>query len=231
VKGQRSSIFHSQCKIQDKVCKIIICADSLTNAISFDLVAALSLSMRRLPTPCYMQWMNQSGMLKITHKARVTFSIGNYIDTVDYDVAPLSACHLLLGNPWQFDLDATHGGHSNSYSFMHKRIQHVLKPMIESAIKAEAFVPIKKKFHAATIKRKPGMALIQGVENDVVVSGLKFPAKVMRQLAGIQMIAPLKLDPLMLFWLRTMVIFYLMLLPRHVCSLVANSRPTTRTWL
>jgi hypothetical protein len=37
--------------------------------------------------PCYMQWMNQSGMLKITHKARVKFSIGNYIDTVDCDVA------------------------------------------------------------------------------------------------------------------------------------------------
>jgi hypothetical protein len=33
-----------------------------------------------------------------------------------------------------------------------------------------------KKFHATTIKAKPGMALIQGVENDVVVSGLKIPA-------------------------------------------------------
>jgi hypothetical protein len=68
--------------------------------------------------------------------------------------------HLLLGRPWQFDLDATHGGHSNSYSFMHKRIQHVLKPMIESPIKDEAFPPVKKKFHAATIKAKPGMALL-----------------------------------------------------------------------
>jgi hypothetical protein len=36
-------------------------------------------------------------MLKITHKARFKFFIGNYIDTVDYDVALLSACHLLLG--------------------------------------------------------------------------------------------------------------------------------------
>jgi hypothetical protein len=62
-----------------------------------------------------MQRMNQSGMLKITHKARVTFSIGSYIDTVDCDVAPLTACHLLLGRPWQFDHDATHGGHSNTY--------------------------------------------------------------------------------------------------------------------
>jgi hypothetical protein len=70
------------------------------SAISSDLVAALSLSTRRLPTLCYTQWMNQSGMLKITHKAKVKFSIGNYIDTVDCDVAAMSVCHLLLGQPW-----------------------------------------------------------------------------------------------------------------------------------
>jgi hypothetical protein len=44
-----------------------------------------------------MKWMNQSGMLKITHKTRVKFSIGNYIDTVDCDVVAISVCHLLLG--------------------------------------------------------------------------------------------------------------------------------------
>jgi hypothetical protein len=37
--------------------------------------------------------------VKIIHKARVKFTIGNYIDTVDCDVAPLSACHFLLGRP------------------------------------------------------------------------------------------------------------------------------------
>jgi hypothetical protein len=170
VEGQHSNIFQSQCKIQDKVCKFIIDGGSFTYAISSDLVAALSLSTRRLPTPCYMQWMNQSGMLKITDKMRFKFSIGNYIDTMDYDVAPLCVCHLLLGRLWQFDLDATHGGRSNSYSFMHKGIQHVLKPVIESAIKAEAIAPVKKKFHAATIKPKPRMALLQGEENDVTIS-------------------------------------------------------------
>jgi hypothetical protein len=109
-------------------------------------------------------------MLQITHKARVKFSIGNYIYTIDCDVAPLSACHLLLGRSWQFDLDATHGGHSDGYSFMHKGIQHVVKPMIESAIKADSFAHVKKKFHAATIKAKPGTALLQGEKNDVTMS-------------------------------------------------------------
>ena len=99
VKGQRSNIFQSQCIVQDKVCKLIIDGGSFTNVISSDLVHALSLSTWRLPTPRYMQWMNQSGTLKITHRARVKFSIGNYMDTVDCAVAPMSACHLLLGRP------------------------------------------------------------------------------------------------------------------------------------
>jgi hypothetical protein len=54
VKGQRSNIFQSECKIKDKVCKLIIDGGSFTNAISSDLVAALSLSTRRLPTPHYV---------------------------------------------------------------------------------------------------------------------------------------------------------------------------------
>jgi hypothetical protein len=47
--------------------------------------------------PLYMQWKNTSGTLKITHKARVKFSVRTYVDTVDCNVAPLTACHLLLG--------------------------------------------------------------------------------------------------------------------------------------
>jgi hypothetical protein len=43
VKGQRSNIFQSKCKIQDKVCKYIIDGGSFANVISSDLVNALSL--------------------------------------------------------------------------------------------------------------------------------------------------------------------------------------------
>ena len=147
--------------MQDKVCKSITDGGSFTNAISSDLVHALSLFARRLPAPRYMQWMNQSGTLKITHKVRVKFSIGNYVDSVDCDVAPMTACHLLLGRPWQFDVDATHGGRSNHYSFEHKGVYHVLKPMAESAIKAEVFASVRKKKNAAASTPKPRTALIQ----------------------------------------------------------------------
>jgi hypothetical protein len=168
--GQQCNIFQSECKIKEKVCKLIIDGASFTNAISSDVVRALSFSTWRLPTPLYMQWMNTSATLKITHKARVKFSVGTYVDTMDCNVAPLSTCHLLLGQPWQFDLDATHGGHSNCYSFVHKEIHHVFKPMLESGIKSEVFVPVKKKYQTTTSKPKPRMILLQGEENDVTIS-------------------------------------------------------------
>jgi hypothetical protein len=114
--------------------------------------------------------MNTSGTLKITHKARVKFSVGTYVDTMDCNVAPLSACHLLLGRPWQFDLDATHGGSSNCYSFVQKGIHHVFKPMLESGIESEAFAPVKKKYQTATSKPKLRTTLLQGEENDVTIS-------------------------------------------------------------
>jgi hypothetical protein len=138
-----------------------------------------------------MQWMNQSGVLKITHKARVKFSISNYIDTVDYDVVAMSACHLLLGRPWHYDLNATHSGRSNHYSFVHKGVSHVLKPMKESVIKAEVFATVKRGKPAKTIP-KLRTTLFQGEENDVAIVGSDFKAncnkkvdKTMSDLIGI----------------------------------------------
>jgi len=162
VKGQCSYIFQYECTIHDKVCKLIIDGGSFTNAFSSYLVHALSLSMRRLPMPRYIQWMNQSSTLKITHKVRVKFSIENYVDAVDYDVVKMSACHLLLGRPWQFDLDATHTGCSNNYSFVHEGVGHVLKPMLESAIKTEVFPKGQSKKRAAEITPKSRTTLFKG---------------------------------------------------------------------
>jgi hypothetical protein len=88
---------------------------------------------------------------------------------VDCDVAPLSACHLLLGRPWQFDLDATHGGRSNTYLFVHKGVHHVLNPMLESAIKAEIFATSKVKKKVAETTPKPRTALFREGGNDVDV--------------------------------------------------------------
>ena len=70
-KGQRWSVFKTQCKIKNHACKMIIDGGSFTNAISKDLVEVLGLSMWRHPRLHGVEWLYNSGKLKITHKVRV----------------------------------------------------------------------------------------------------------------------------------------------------------------
>jgi hypothetical protein len=58
-------------------------------------------------------------MLKITHKVRVPFTVGDYVDEVECDVLPLEVRGLLLGRPWHYDRNVTHAGRANTYSFVH----------------------------------------------------------------------------------------------------------------
>lgn len=88
--------------------------------IGKNVVEPLSLSTWRHPKLYYIQWLNNVGKVKTTHKVRVPLTIDGYIDKVECDVIPMHAGHILLGCPWQFDLNTTHQGRSNQYTFMHK---------------------------------------------------------------------------------------------------------------
>ena len=144
-KGQRWNIFRSECKIKDTNCKLIIDGGSYTNAVSKGLVDALGLPAWKHPQPHYVEWMYHTGKLKVTHKVRVNFSIGDYTDMVICDVVPMDACHLLLGRPWQYDHSATHEGRTNTYSFWDAGKRRVLRPMFDRAIKVDAKVSLQKK--------------------------------------------------------------------------------------
>ncbi|KAL5820928.1 hypothetical protein ACOSQ3_022810 [Xanthoceras sorbifolium] len=69
-----------------------------------------------------LQWLNDSGEVRVNKQVLVSFSIGKYKDEVVCDVVPMNAGHILLGRPWQFDRHVTHDGYTNRYSFvLHKR--------------------------------------------------------------------------------------------------------------
>jgi hypothetical protein len=87
--------------------------------VSADFVAKISLTTRLHTHPYYIQWLTNSGKAKVTHTARIHFSIGTYNDYADCDVVPMQACSLLLGCPWEFDTDAIHHGRSNKYTLVH----------------------------------------------------------------------------------------------------------------
>jgi hypothetical protein len=118
-KLQRHNLFQIFFIIKDCRVRTIIDRGSCNNLVSADFVAKIGLTTRFHTHPYYIQWLTNSGKAKVTHTARIHFSIGTYNDYADCDVVPMQACSLLLGCPWEFDTDAIHHGRSNKYTLVH----------------------------------------------------------------------------------------------------------------
>jgi hypothetical protein len=135
--GQRHNLFQTRAKVQDKVLKVIIDGGSYHNLVGREKVEKLGLKLRRHPHSYHVQWLNESGDIKIGYKVKVSFKIGEYVDIVDCNVAPMSVCHLLLGRPWQYDCYFQHYGITNQYTLDLNGRKYVLKPMTPQQIMAE----------------------------------------------------------------------------------------------
>jgi hypothetical protein len=94
----------------------------------------LSLPTRKLSNPYHIQWLNDGGKIRVSRSVRVPFSTGAYSDYVDCDVVPMEACSLLLGRPWQYDIDSLHHGRSNHYSLIFKGHKIIIHPMTPEQI-------------------------------------------------------------------------------------------------
>ena len=103
-------------------------------------------------------------MLKVTHKVRVPFTVGDYVDEVECDVLPLEVCGLLLGRPWQYDHNVTHAGRANTYSFVHDGKQRTLRPMSDDQIKSDVVLVIQKE--RLRKAKPPRLAKLQQEEHD-----------------------------------------------------------------
>jgi len=128
-KQQHNNLFQTFFSIENRRARVIIDGGSCNNLVSSDLVKKLGLTTRPRPHPYHIQWINDSGKVKVTHMVRVHFSIGMYSDYADCDVVPMEACSLLLGRPWEYDTDARHHGRSNTYTFRHKDKNITLLPL------------------------------------------------------------------------------------------------------
>ncbi|XP_059288741.1 uncharacterized protein LOC132042141 [Lycium ferocissimum] len=134
---QRKNLFHARCKILDKVCSLIIDGGSCTNAVNQFLVESMKVPTRKHPSPYKLQWFNESGEMRVTKQAIIQLSIGRYSDEILCDVVPMQACHILLGRPWQFDVDAQHSGRTNKYSFVVKGKKYVLAPLTPHEVRED----------------------------------------------------------------------------------------------
>ena len=126
---QRHNLFHSKCTIEGKVCKFIIDSGSSENVIAEEVVNKLNLPTELRPFPYKLAWLDQKTDLLITRRAMISFSVGNsYKDQIQCDVAPMDACHLLLGRPWIYDRRIHHDGFKNTYSFRFQDRNFTLQP-------------------------------------------------------------------------------------------------------
>ena len=127
--AQRENIFHTRCYVQGKVCSVIIDGGSCTNVASVSMVEKLGLPTMKHQKPYKLQWLNDSGEVRVTKQVLVSFRIGKYEDEVLCDVVPMQASHLLLGRPWQYDRHVKHDGFTNKYTLVHKAKAITLVPM------------------------------------------------------------------------------------------------------
>ena len=68
------------------------------------------------PQPYRIAWVKDDHKVLVSEQCLVKFKIGSYHDEVLCDIIPMDVCHLLLGRPWQFDRNAVHDGHANTYT-------------------------------------------------------------------------------------------------------------------
>nr|XP_023923494.1 uncharacterized protein LOC112034904 [Quercus suber] len=130
---QQNEIFRARCTINKRVCDLIIVSGSVENIVSKSLVTKLGLKTEKHSSPYKIGWIKKGTKTLVTQQCRVTFSMGKYyVDEVVCDVVEMDACHLILGRPWQYDVDATHKCKVNVYVFFKNGRKIVLGPIKES---------------------------------------------------------------------------------------------------
>jgi hypothetical protein len=133
-KLQRYNLFQIFFIIKDCRVRTIIDRGSCNNLVSANFVTKIGLTTCAHTHPYYIQWLNNSGTDKVTHIARVHFSIGTHQGYADCDVVPMQACFLLLGRPWEFDTDVVHHGRANKYTLVQKGKKIILLPLMPNEI-------------------------------------------------------------------------------------------------
>ncbi|KAI5657882.1 hypothetical protein M9H77_26675 [Catharanthus roseus] len=115
---QRENIFHSKCKVEERIANLIIDSGSCVNMANAYLVEKLKIPTTKYDKLYKLHWLNNSGEIKMLRQVVVPIEMGAYKDEILCDVEPMQACHLLLGRPWQFDRKSLHNGEKNTCSFV-----------------------------------------------------------------------------------------------------------------
>nr|XP_027098877.1 uncharacterized protein LOC113718156 [Coffea arabica] len=150
---QRENIFYTRCFVNQALCSVIIDSGSCTNVASSLMVDNLKLPTRDHPRPYKLQWLNNSGEVRVTKQVLISFQIHKYSDEVLCDVVPMQASHIILGRPWQFDRLVTFDGVTNKYSFLYNSKKVTLAPLSPKQVHEDQ-LKLQQEFEKHSAKRK-----------------------------------------------------------------------------
>ncbi|KAK1650348.1 hypothetical protein QYE76_068153 [Lolium multiflorum] len=170
---QRCNLFQTKALVgPDKACKVIIDGGSCRNLASKELCTKLKLKYLPHPHPYYIQWLSDNGEMKVNHMVRVEFEIGPYKDCIDFDVVPMTVCHLLLGRPWLYDRSVQHNGRANTYHLEYKGKKINLQPMSPQQIVNESRQKIEVNLEDASIDRRENCNVVSDITKSERVNSL-----------------------------------------------------------
>ena len=86
---QLENIFHTRCHIQNKVCSVIIDSGSCTNVARTTQVEKLGMPTSKHSRPYKLQWLNDSGEVRVNKQVFISFRIGKYEDEVLCDIVTM----------------------------------------------------------------------------------------------------------------------------------------------
>lgn len=125
---QRKKLFKKTCKVNGKVCRVIIDYGSTNSIASIKMVDMLKFKRIPHPYPYRAPWLIRDKHTFLSEQVWVEFNIGEYKDKVLYDICEMDACHLLLGRPWKYDVKARHEGETNVYHITKGGVKYTLNP-------------------------------------------------------------------------------------------------------
>ena len=99
------------------------------------MVQKLGLNRMKHPHPYRIGWLQNFHALKVREQCFVDFQIGQYKDLVLCDIVEMNSFHILLGRPWQFEMNVLFDGHANTYVVRHEGARHKLIPLQEAGVK------------------------------------------------------------------------------------------------
>ena len=73
---------------------------------------------------------------------RVEFSINKYNDKAVCDVVDMDACQIMLGRPWQFDVDTYHKDRESVIEFTKNKVKYTLCPLMDKVERKKLVVSL-----------------------------------------------------------------------------------------